>query len=78
MNIIKYTLKYIFIFPFIFFLNIIVITKMFIRSKVKKDVSNENAYNLLIEYASPLIEKYEKHAIPTSAVFWLTLYLILR
>lgn len=69
-------IRYIFILPFILCLNIIVVAKLYIRHKRHKDISNENIFIAMMDLAKPLVDKYQSHAIPFSATFWIALYVI--
>ncbi len=69
-------LRFIFILPFILCLNITVVTKLYIRHKRHKDITNENIFISMMDLGKPLVDKYKNHAIPFSATFWIALYVI--
>jgi hypothetical protein len=70
-------LRTLFILPFILCINIIVMTKVYIRHKRHKDISNENLFSSIVDCAKPLIDKYQSHSLPFSATFWILLYVII-
>lgn len=65
-------------FPFILICVIILWISLYIKHKKEKSITIYNFQSIVYEIGIPLCNKYKKHSLPFSLIFWILLYLMFR